>query len=296
MPDTTLHAAQRRSTLAKAMGEHALRVALRHGAWHQPWPGVVVPKDRVLDPLTRAAAAVLFAGKDAVLSGRTAAALYGCSVAASPQVHLTLPYNRWVRRRPGLVVHHDRFAEEDVGELHGLPIFAFDLVIAELLCTASRRLALACTDQALAAVGPDLVDQVAARLECRDDRRGTRRAAALLELATGRADSPPESWLLLMVVDAGFPVPQAQHEVHDLAGRLVYVLDLAWPELRIALEYDGFEAHENRVIADAVRDARLADRGWTVIRVRAPDLWNSRPLLDELAAAFNARKYPELAA
>jgi hypothetical protein len=296
MPDSTLHAAQHRSTLAKTMGERALRVALRHGAWHQPWPGVVIPKDRVLDPLTRASAALLFAGKDAVLSDRTAAALYGCPAAATPEVHLTLPYSRWVRRRPGLVIHHDRFADEDVGELHGLTIFAFDFVIAELLCTASRRLALACTDQALAAAGPALVDQVASRLERRDDRRGTRRAAALLELATGKADSPPESWLLLMVVDAGFPVPQAQHEVRDLTGRLVYVLDLAWPELRIALEYDGFEAHEDRVVADALRDARLTDRGWTVIRVRAPDLWNSRPLLEELSAAFNSRKYPGLAA
>ena len=56
-------------------------------------------------------------------------------------MHLTLPYSRWVRRRPGLVIHHDRFAKEDVTELHGLPIFAFDLVISDVLCTASRRLA-----------------------------------------------------------------------------------------------------------------------------------------------------------
>jgi very-short-patch-repair endonuclease len=49
-------------------------------------------------------------------------------------------------------------------------------------------------------------------------------------------------------------------------------LDFAWPRLRIALEYDGYEAHENRRAEDAVRDADLKRRGWKVIRADASDL------------------------
>jgi hypothetical protein len=128
------------------------------------------------------------------------------------------------------------------------------------------------------------------RLVNRDDRRGTRRAEVLLALATGLAESPPESWLRLLVADAGFPLPEPQFEVRDLEGRLVYRLDMAWPEFRVALEYDGYEAHEGRAEADAERDRRLAGRGWTVVRARAQDLSKPDRVVGELRSAFSARK------
>ena len=80
----------------------------------------------------------------------------------------------------------------------------------------------------------------------------------LLALATGKAESPPESILRLIVVEAGFPVPEAQYEITTIDGRRLYVLDMAWPALRIALEYDGFAAHEERRELDAERDLRMA--------------------------------------
>jgi Protein of unknown function (DUF559) len=297
MPDgiDSLHGAYRRRDLATALGEHGLRAALRDGMLMQLWPGVVVRRGRALELPTRAAAAVLFVGDGAALSGPTAASLYGCTAADGPDVHVTVPYSRWVRRRPGLVVHHDRVGEHDVGELLGLPVLVFDLVIAELLCTQPRRLALACADQAIASVGPaqanQFIEAVQERLNRRDDRRGTARGTVLLSLATGKAESPPESWLRLVVADAGYPLGVPQHEVRDLDGRVIYRLDLAWPELRIALEYDGYEAHENRESDDAERDARLRARGWLVIHVRAEDMRDARHLLDRLAQAFAARKY-----
>ncbi|HEV2783886.1 MAG TPA: DUF559 domain-containing protein [Actinophytocola sp.] len=292
---TELHHARRRSDLAAELGEHGLRAALRSGALKQLWPGVIVPGLRALELPTRAAAALLFAGEGAVLSGPTAAQLYGCTAATGTDVHVTVPYSRWVRRRPGLVVHHDRFAEEDVGTVLGMPVLALDFVIAELLCTAPKRLALACADQAVALAGAeegwDFLGAVQDRLVYRDDRRGTLRAAVLLGLATGKAESPPESWLRLLVADAGYPLPEPQYEVRDLDGRVVYRLDLAWPELRIALEYDGYEAHEHRESQDAERDARLRARGWMVIRARAEDMRDSARLLGELAKAFGVRRY-----
>jgi hypothetical protein len=176
-----------------------------------------------------------------------------------------------------------------------MPVLVLDLVIAELLCTAPKRLALACADQAMAAIGEadteEFLDSILERLVERDDRRGTRRAATLLTLVSGKAESPPESWLRLTVVDAGYPVPVAQHEVCDLDGRLIYRLDLAWPQLRIALEYDGYEAHEGREAEDAERDARLAARGWVVIRARGGDITDPRQLLGQVATAFAKRRY-----
>lgn len=290
-----LHGARRRRALAAELGEHSLRVALRDGLLTQPWPGVVVPRTRALEPPTRAAAALLYTGDGAVLSRQTAAALFGCTAADGTDVHVTVPYTRRVKCRPGLVVHQARFSVvDDVVDLLGMPVTALDLTLAELLCTAPRWQALACIDQAFADAGQHaerLRTSIEDRLLHRDDRRGTSRAAVLLGLATGKADSPPESWLRLLVVEAGYPLPAAQYEVRALDGSVRYVLDLAWPELRIALEYDGYEAHEDREAYDAERDARLAGRGWIVIRARAQDLAKPNRVLRELTAAFRARRY-----
>src|SRR5206468_12727615 len=100
----------------------------------------------------------------------------------------------------------------------------------------------------------------------------------------------PESWMRLLVADAGLPLPEPQFEIRDLDGRLVYRLDMAWPEFRIALEYDGYDAHEGREAADAERDARLARRGWIVVRAAAHDLSNSDRVNAELRSAFARRR------
>lgn len=291
-----LYGAHLRRDLVTRYGEHAVRVALRDGQFSQPWRGVIVERDRALQLTTRATAALLkVGGVESALSRQTAAALHGCTAAADcGDIHVSVPLSCRVRSRPGLIVHAERYAEGDIVVRMGLPVLALDLVLAELLCTGPRRLALACVDQALADLPKSqraiLLAEVDHRLVMRDDRRGTRRAEALLALGTGPADSPPESWLRLLVVDAGFPPPEPQVEVLDLQGRLVYLLDLAWPEVRIALEYDGYEAHEGRAEADAERDRRLAGRGWIVIRVRAEDLSKPARLIGEVRRAFAARR------
>jgi hypothetical protein len=111
----------------------------------------------------------------------------------------------------------------------------------------------------------------------------------LLDLATGKAESPPESVLRLIVVEAGFPVPEPQYEITTVDGRKLYVLDMAWPSRQIALEYDGFAAHEERREYDLVRDGRMAGRGWITVRAAAADLRDPGRLLTELRDAFERR-------
>ena len=50
-------------------------------------------------------AAVLYAGRGAALSHQTAAELWGLADAPSSVIHLTVPSDRRVRKRPGLVLH-----------------------------------------------------------------------------------------------------------------------------------------------------------------------------------------------
>jgi hypothetical protein len=167
------------------------------------------------------------------------------------------------------------------------------VAIAELLCTDVGRRALAVADQASAQLSEGeramLRQRIADRLATRADRRGTARAGTLLPLVTGRPESPPESWLKLLVVDAGFPTPTEQFHIVDALGCVRYVLDLCWPELRIALEYDGYESHEYRLDRDGRRDHDLERRGWITVRATAADLADPSGLLARLHDAFEIR-------
>ncbi|MDX2377808.1 endonuclease domain-containing protein [Microbacterium sp. LRZ72] len=91
--------------------------------------------------------------------------------------------------------------------------------------------------------------------------------AALPRLRTGAA-SRRETWLRLSLVDAGLPEPVLDHDVLDELGRFVACVDLAYPELKIAIEYDG-EHHRTDArqwAADIDRLDRLAEEGWRVVR------------------------------
>jgi hypothetical protein len=266
---------------------------LATGVLAQPWRGVLIHAADALNLPTLAQAALIHVGQPSALSGATSLALHGLSAVTDTEIHLSVPPSKRARSKPGLVVHRAEFQPSDVIEIEGLPAFSLDLALADYLCSGHDRTAFATVDQAMAGLPPDhcrtLRENVRDRLLDRRDRRGIHRAQMLLALATGKAESPPESMLRLIVVEAGFPVPEAQFEITAIEGHRLYVLDIAWPELRIALEYDGFAAHEERHEYDAERDTRMAGRGWVTIRATAVDLRNPGRILAELRDAFKLR-------
>ncbi len=79
-------------------------------------------------------------------------------------------------------------------------------------------------------------------------------------------ESDLETSLLLVIVEAGLPRPALQHPV-EVDGRR-YRLDMAYPELRIAIEADGFVVHGTRPAFedDRARQNRLVLAGWQVLR------------------------------
>ncbi|GAA4620202.1 hypothetical protein GCM10023108_48390 [Saccharopolyspora hordei] len=184
-PPSAKHGAMTSSDAERLLGADELAEGLDRGDWARPWHGVVVPAARAHDPLTRAAAALLRAGPHAVLSGPTAVALHGCGP-VDEVVHVTVPYDRELRSQPGLAVHQGWVRECDVVELDGLRTQALDLAIAELLCTGDQRTALDCLERALGQLGERAEHfraVVAERVARRRDRRGTRRASSLIDLA-----------------------------------------------------------------------------------------------------------------
>jgi hypothetical protein len=247
--------------------------------------GVLLDGERASDLRTRCAGALLLAGPSSVVVGPTAAALYGCTVPAGFPIHLKVPYLRRVRSRHGLVVHQGHLNEDDILLLDGMRVACLGWAMTDVLCTASRRSALACVDQALRALRPSariaLRTDIIRRLGARNDRRGTKQADDLLALATGKPEHPAESALLLTVVDGGFPIPASQHEVVT-PGRPPRRLGLAWPSARIGLEYDH-DPDDGRP-----DETHLGRAGWRVVHTDQQDLRDPTTLFVRLRAAFKA--------
>ncbi|MBF0817599.1 DUF559 domain-containing protein [Microbacterium paludicola] len=113
---------------------------------------------------------------------------------------------------------------------------------------------------------------------------GRRKGAAALRRALERArtgsSSPRETRLRLLLIDAGLPEPVLDLDVYGRQGHWIAAVDMAYPTLKIAIEYDG-EGHRSR--AQFERDVdRLADleaAGWIVLRFTARHLRRHRDVV-----------------
>lgn len=82
-----------------------------------------------------------------------------------------------------------------------------------------------------------------------------------------------ESWVRVTLALAGVPRPEPQLVVRDELGGFVARVDLAWPDQRLVVEYDG-DHHRDRAVwvRDLRRREELERLGWTVLVVTAADV------------------------
>ena len=84
-----------------------------------------------------------------------------------------------------------------------------------------------------------------------------------------------ETRLRLLLVRAGQPRPQVQWVVQDEVAREAVWLDLAYPEHKIGIEYDGAEhLRPERVLRDIRRGTRLVDQGWRLYRYTKVEIYS----------------------
>jgi hypothetical protein len=116
-----------------------------------------------------------------------------------------------------------------------------------------------------------------------------RRAFGVFDLVEPLTESPMETWLRLVLTDAGLPRPQAQYAVHDSRGRFVGRLDLAYREAKIGIEYEGDHHRERAQFrADIARLNALRAAGWTIIRVTADDVRHPEQIVRQIRALLEA--------
>ncbi len=208
---------------------------------------------------------------DAVIAGPSAAYLLGAESAVrdTDLVHLLVARKHRFGPVHGLKVHTTGTLDAaDVTHARGLPCTTASRTAWDVVLWQDLVRAVVTIDAMLHA---DLVskDELRYRLERnRHERiRGWVRAERVFGLADGRAQSPPESEVRVRLVLHGLPPPVPQHPVRVRSGRLLHP-DLAWPEYRVAVEYDGaYHSDPEQMHVDRRRLNELVDAGWIVLHV-----------------------------
>ncbi|EID10144.1 hypothetical protein MXEN_19434 [Mycobacterium xenopi RIVM700367] len=223
----------------------------------------------------------LWSRRRAVITGRAAAALHGAKwVDECAPIELLWQNNHYP---PGTIVRNEQWDVSEVTTVHGIPVATPARAGFDLARHLPRSMAIAHLDALARATGITQED-----LMCLVDRyrgaRGNKRARAAIDLMDAGAESPRETWLRLVLIDAGLPRPTTQIRVSD--GHLVAYLDMGWKEPMVAVEYDGEHHRTDRrqYVKDIRRAEMVARLGWHVITVIKEDpasdvVWRARNAL-----------------
>ena len=245
--------------------------------------GVHVSAGTPLDHGARARAVLRAMHGPAALGGLSAAWALGVPDASPDEPVLVLAPRPAPRSREGVVVQQCALTDADVVRTPLGWATTPARTVVDLLRTLPMPRAL-CTAEAVAHRSRTRVQDVLAQLDRQRGARGLALARARVHLLDPRAESPRETALRLPLAEAGLPPCVPQHEVRDAGGAFVARLDLAWPELRVAVEYDG-DHHRDRTqhSRDLARHNRLRALGWTVLQVDARLLERPAELVRQLA-------------
>jgi very-short-patch-repair endonuclease len=222
-------------------------------------------------------AACFAGGSDGAASHRSAAALHALPGGRTDLVEIV--GRRWLRcQEQGIVVHESKALDrQDVRDIDGIPVVCAELTLVHLGAVYSKGLVEVAYD---AARREQLVSEGSVRrLLHRVGARGRNGVGVLREVVDSRSmlAAIPESVMETRVLRAlrahGLPDPRPQHEIrHD--GRFVARVDFAYPEARIALEYDSDLHHGSPegVRRDTKRRRNLTRAGWKVVGVSSDDV------------------------
>jgi very-short-patch-repair endonuclease len=210
-----------------------------------------------------------------VASHRTAAALWGVEIPLQDRldrrIDLTVPTASRAESRSDRRVYRCDLPAEDVTRRGAMPVTTPSRTWRDLAGVLPPAALLAVTDQLLdgLATGAELERQ----LTLRPTGRGCACARAVLPLGNRLAESPMESVTRWLIHAAGLPSPVLQYVIRDALGRKLGKTDLAWPEHKVLVEFDG-DVHRERdvFVKDLRRQNQLIAEGWVILRFTSADV------------------------
>lgn len=240
---------------------------------------VAAPDNGPPDLELRSLAAYRYVEGRGVLSGYSAAEALGASCGPrDAPAEVTVPH-RGQRSPAGLIVNRSKLLPREIWQVEGLRVTspvrtAYDLArrgdMVERVVAVDRLANVHRFD-------PDVLLHFSARNRT---ARGNRLVPDVLAHADWRSGSPMETRLRMLIVQAGLPRPEVQWAVQDERTRTAVWLDLAWPDLKIGIEYEGQDHTEPaRVLRDVGRYTGLVDGGWRIYRYTKFEILRRRDLI-----------------
>ena len=232
----------------------AIQRRVAAGRLHRLHRGVYAVGHTVLSRNGAYLAAVLACGPHALLSHRSAAALWGLRPSDAPRVDVTVPHTSGVRTTHAIAVHRPLRTPEPMTHA-GVPVTTPGRTLADLALALPRR-------QLENAV--EAAERLHLHVEIDDDHPGAKRLDEIAYDDLPFTRSELEDAFLELCARHGIPRPlvnsvQAGVEV-----------DFCWPDHRLIVETDG-RHHQTRAAfeRDRARDARPTALSWRVMRFTA---------------------------
>lgn len=279
-------------TAAQARDSGITRRQLRGPEFRRLLHGVHISSRVPYAARLRTHAALIVHPAGAVATHTSAARLIGSPVPDDPLEHVTVARSEDRRQRHGLRCHVAALQAADVQVLDGLRLSSPHRMFVEL-ASALPLVDLVVVGDWLVRKGhvtcASLVGYCAA---ARDRHAAAARAAAAYVRA--RVDSVMETRLRMPLVLAGLPEPKVNLQLRDEHGTVIMRLDLAYPEVKLAVEYDGRQHAEvvEQWERDLDRREDLDDDQWRLLVVTSKGIYREpERTLRRVWKALKARGY-----
>lgn len=265
------------------LGLDGIERRVRRGRLHRLHAGVYAVGHRTLSRRARWLAAVFASGENAVVSHRSAAAVWRIRPLGPGPIHVTTP-RKW-RSNAGIRRHCSHLPTDELTIVDGIPVTTVPRTILDLSGESPPHV----TELALReAEYLRLRDSLS--LPCLLDRypgrrgvRAVRAALARRAESPGRTRSRLEERFLPFLDRCGLPRPRLNAWLEVGGDR--HQVDCLWRRQKAIVELDGWQAHGTRMAfrEDRARDRRLRVAGYSVTRIAWAQLDDeAEPLAEDL--------------
>lgn len=223
---------------------------------------------------------------DAVVCGITAGRWLGLPVDDDGVVHLARGAAAARSRRHQVAIHRLALTAGERTIEDGLPVATGPRLLTDLSVVLGLEPLVALGDTVVRRWGRPAVD---AAVTTHGSRRGAVLLRRALPLLDPGADSPAETRARLRLHAAGFTALRHKVAILDEDGGWLAAPDLADPDARVAVQYDGlvhWESGPARWRHDLDQDELVRAQGWQLVRTTSLDDADPRRLIDKVAAAY----------
>lgn len=277
---------------ATGLSDDQIEYRRRTGRWIRPVHGVYVLAGTPGTPEQRAMVAFLATqAAGGIVSYLTAAAIFGLT--RFPLLpHVTVPRNASHDCRAAKV-HRGSIPFIDRARRDGFGLTSVSRTLADCASIVDRPCLEELVDAAFCRRMATKDSTLAAAARAGAGRQGNPLLREVAHIWSPRIEpgSVAEMRLLRQLAERGAGNVVTQHNVYGDGGVFIARLDVACPEIRCGLEYDGVEAHNPRLWnRDEQRYERLRAARWTIDSVSKLDLLPGEPRLDQIIARWHRRR------